>query len=639
MAESASAYSRLNGFKEAVVTSRVDLTLGSMAVAAGDLDEAAHRFDLSKVAFNERFPNTLPPATTELRQAGVLLAGGWSPKAFALCRTAMDLLEALRDGQSADPNLVRPCLAAYRVAADQRGADSQAILADMFKASQRVRAGIASQEIQKLVRRARENTSNPRVAGAIRDFDDAERGLHELETRERALIASAAPAAELASVQREKDAQRIRLSQADETRQAAPLKYGQLSSNSVTAQEVFAVLRHNEGFASITLDDEGGWTFLLNDGQISVARFTATSSEIASQVQAIRDSIEPKGGGALPAFDHVAARKVYRALFGELGRQLEGVKQLTVAPSGPLLAIPFEILLTADAEPYDAAAAPWMVRRFTLTHVPSAGNFVGLRRVAATSAAKQRWFGFGDFRQVTRAQAEHRFPGNSCSESARLFPTLSALRGASTELTQAQILMNASERDQLRGTAFTASAVMAKDLRDFQILHFATHAVLPSEIPCLDDAAIVTSAPAGAVDAGDALLTSARISKMQLDANTVILSACNTGGAGALDGGESLSGLAQAFFYAGARSVLVTHWSVPDAQSLSLMSGTLENLANKPTEGLAVALQRMQLEYLDDPQRDPRLKHPMFWGAFTLIGEGNTGVEKATTMVSAATRG
>ena len=96
--------------------------------------------------------------------------------------------------------------------------------------------------------------------------------------------------------------------------------------------------------------------------------------------------------------------------------------------------------------------------------------------------------------------------------------------------------------DELLNTAFTADAVRRVALQDYRILHFATHALLPAELRCQNQPAIVTSAPAGARNASGALLTASDVAGLDLDANVVILSACNSGGPGNTTSGESLSG-------------------------------------------------------------------------------------------------
>ena len=115
----------------------------------------------------------------------------------------------------------------------------------------------------------------------------------------------------------------------------------------------------------------------------------------------------------------------------------------------------------------------------TVAHVPSAANFVALRK-AGSSRAVHPWFGFGGFRPVTLAQAEATFRGAACAGSAQLFASLPTLPFAQRELDAARDLLGASPSDELLNAAFTADAVRRIALKDYRILHFATHALLPA---------------------------------------------------------------------------------------------------------------------------------------------------------------
>jgi CHAT domain-containing protein len=116
------------------------------------------------------------------------------------------------------------------------------------------------------------------------------------------------------------------------------------------------------------------------------------------------------------------------------------------------------------------------------------------------------------------------------------------------------------------------------------------------------------------------------VTDLNLDANAVILSACNTGGPGSSTGGESLSGLARAFFYAGARSMLVTHWSINNETTAFLVADTLGRLATGEAHGLGDALRGAQLGILNRAGKDlpANLAHPYYWAPFALIGEGSS---------------
>ena len=126
------------------------------------------------------------------------------------------------------------------------------------------------------------------------------------------------------------------------------------------------------------------------------------------------------------------------------------------------------------------------------------------------------------------------------------------------------------------------------------------------------------------------LLTASEIMELKLDADLVILSAANSGGPGAISGGESLSGLARSFFYAGARSIMVTHWSVNDQVTAFLVADMLRRLQGGEGAGAAGALRYTQLGVLARAGKDlpADLAHPFFWGAFALIGDGTAQMPK-----------
>ncbi|MBV9785743.1 MAG: CHAT domain-containing protein, partial [Acidisphaera sp.] len=408
---------------------------------------------------------------------------------------------------------------------------------------------------------------------------------------------------------------------------AASPNYGQLVQQVVSAADVLAALAPGEAFAGITLTDDGSWTFLLRDGRITVGHGPAGSAAVAALVERTRAGIEPTTR-ALPRFDAAAAQALYTDTLAPVAGGLEGAQSLVVAPAGPLLALPFGVLLTGPADADHLGQAPWLIRRFAISHVPAAANFVSLRKIAGGSRANQPWFGFGDFRPVTLAQASRTFPGTTCADSARLFAQLPPLPYSIRELGAARALLGAPTSDQLLGAAFTAAAVRREDLKNYRVLHFAAHALLPAELKCESEPAIITSDPPGAADASGALLRSSEVTGLDLDADLVVLSACNSGGSGGTaageNGGESLSGLARSFFYAGARALMVTHWSVNDQAAAFLVADTLHRLRAGTDGGPAGALRGAELGMLDDAGKGTpaELAHPFYWAPFALIGEG-----------------
>ncbi|HET9147760.1 MAG TPA: CHAT domain-containing protein, partial [Acetobacteraceae bacterium] len=271
-----------------------------------------------------------------------------------------------------------------------------------------------------------------------------------------------------------------------------------------------------------------------------------------------------------------------------------------------------------------------LIRRMTLVYVPAAANFVSLRRIEGDSRASQPWFGFGDFQRVTPQQADATFQGPSCALSARLFADLPDLPYAKLELAASRAIFHAPASDELLGADFTVPAIERADLAQYRVLHFATHALLPSELPCAKEAAIVTSPPPGARSADRAMLTTSDITDLRLNADLVVLSACNTGGSNGRDGGEALSGIARAFFFAGARALMVTQWAVNDQVSSYLVATTLQRLAADGQS--AASLRAAQLALIEGAGHGmpADLADPFYWAPFVVIGDGGTSTQAST---------
>ena len=626
--KSATDLARGNGLARPIVNARLYRTSGMTAAAQGQDDQALADLLLSTAAFDRSLPGSKPLADTYLLRARELVKGGEASAALPICRNAVQSLAALKAGTT--PVLMASCLDVYAAEAARQKDQNQTLLAEMFTAAQLAQGGITSQQIAQATARLSENSRDPKVAEAIRHRQDASAKLSELYRKRDELAdaqrqgATIAPTA-TSSADLDKqitDAQSA-LADADAALQAASPNYGQLVQQVVAAKDVFAALHPDEAFSAITLSEDDGWVFLLRNGTITVSKVDAGIKQVAELVRRIRAGIELTTN-QLPTFDVADAQKLYQLTLGGVAGSLDGVTSLVVAPAGPLLSLPFEVLLTGPADASALADAPWLVRKFTLAHVPAPSNFVSLRKIAGGSRASRPWFGFGDFHPVTLAQAENTFSGPGCGESAKLLAGLPLLPYARKELDAARALLGANVSDELLGPSFTADAVLKARLKDYRILQFSTHALLPAELRCQSEPAIVTSAPPNATNASGALLTASAVVGLDLDADLVILSACNSGGPGGTTAGESLSGLARAFFYAGARSLEVTHWSVNDQVAAFLVADTLRRIRENPNIGIAGALRNAQLAMLADAGKGlpAEIAHPFFWAPFAVIGEG-----------------
>jgi CHAT domain-containing protein len=168
--------------------------------------------------------------------------------------------------------------------------------------------------------------------------------------------------------------------------------------------------------------------------------------------------------------------------------------------------------------------------------------------------------------------------------------------------------------------AASVTTVKRTPLADYRIVYFATHGLVAGDIKGLAEPSLVLTIPQRPTEDDDGLLTASQPAQLKLNADLVVLSACNTI-AGDKPGAEALSGLARAFFYAGARALLVSHWAVASDAATRLTTSTFDILNREPTLGRAEALRQAMLAYLSDAS-NPENAYPAVWGPFEIVGEG-----------------
>lgn len=385
-----------------------------------------------------------------------------------------------------------------------------------------------------------------------------------------------------------------------------------------------------EGILSFLLGEHVSFVQLIRRDGIQLARINAGAARISEEVAALRRPLEGDGG-AVGEFDLVRSHELYRILLADLEPHLEGLGFLTVVPSGPLASLPLSLLVAEPAAIGDYAGAAWLGQRFAISHAPSLNSFFLLRRFAPARVPQQMLLAFGDPALTGRAPggAPERNGLTALATSCReegpappgLLRALAPLPDTAREIDVVRRVLGqrAGGVQAFLGSAATEEALRSQALDDYRVLYFATHALLPGELRCQAEPGLVLSPiDAAATRAEDGLLEASEIASLRLNADLVVLSACNTAGSAGRFGGDALSGLAEAFFHAGARAVVASHWQVPSAATADLMAAMFEFLGPELANGTARSLQRAQAILLERPDT----AHPFFWGAFVLVGDG-----------------
>jgi len=494
---------------------------------------------------------------------------------------------------------------------------------EMFETAQLIRSTRAAHSLA--LASARLAASDREVGRLIRELQDARRqrdSAREMLTQARSSPEVLAPQVDLVEQRYRKADEQV--AELERLVQAASPRYQLLLDRAVPVADVQAALRPGEALLQVLVGPSASLGLLVEPQGITAYRIALAERDAQRTVGLLRAPFDEVPGAP---FDVGRAHALYQTLFGPVSEQLKGVKHLIFVPSGPLQTLPPGVLI---AEPPAAAPSPtngygdyaWLVQRMALSSAPSVQAFTSLRQDVQPSRAGRALIGFGDFlpeRDVGGVLRARGLPP-SCRPALSTLAELPALPNTAGELQAVRATLPAGSVSLGLREAFTEQQVRSAKLSDYRIVYFATHALLPHELDCWNEPMLLTSGPAGGTvsDArDDGALLASEIMDLELDAELVVLSACNTAGPDGARSGDSLSGLARAFFYAGARALLVTQWRIPDAPTRALMTRMFEAMTSRPMS-TAEALREAQTAMI----REPALSHPLNWAAFTVVGDG-----------------
>jgi CHAT domain-containing protein/tetratricopeptide (TPR) repeat protein len=429
-----------------------------------------------------------------------------------------------------------------------------------------------------------------------------------------------------------------------------------------TVEQTRNALRTGETFLSFYFGRDKDFVWAVpKDGPVLFAEIAAPPRAIEEKIRKLRESLEPNAAtiNDIPAFDTTLAYELYSLLLKPVEAAWKPARSLIVATNGPLGLLPLGALpvepvaIAADAGTAFAnyRKVAWLARTHSVTMMPSAAALRTLRQLQPGSANREPVIGFGDpfFNLQQAADAKEREtsapapkPGTSQGTplDRRSAPRTDGLASAgigdlprlpdtADELQSvAKTLQSDPARVLSLGRNASEEGVKQADLSKYRVVMFATHGLVPGELNGLHQPALALSAPDVTGQPGDGLLTLDEILALKLDADWVVLSACNTG-AGDGAGAEAASGLGRAFFYAGTRAILVTNWSVHSQSARELVTDIFRRQAADPKMARAEALRLAMLSVMDgsgyvDEKGKPLFTyaHPLFWAPYSIIGDG-----------------
>jgi CHAT domain-containing protein/tetratricopeptide (TPR) repeat protein len=428
-----------------------------------------------------------------------------------------------------------------------------------------------------------------------------------------------------------------------------------------TVENIRLALKPGEAFLSFYFGRRASFVWAVpKQGPVAFAAVDGSATAFEMKISKLREALEPNATsiGDIPPFDLKLAHELYTRLLKPVESGWRPARNLIVVTNGALGLLPLGLLptapadLKADAEPYFAGYrdVPWLARTHAVTLVPSAAALRTLRQLPPGSAKREQMIGFGDplFNKEQAAEAlEDDKPVQVAETAMRGLPLkrraapqtrgvdsaqiglLPRLPDTADELKSIALALQADPSKVVNlGKAANEQTVKSTDLSKYRIIVFATHGLVPGDLNGLTQPALALSAPDVTGHPGDGLLTMEEILALKLDADWVVLSACNTGAAAGA-GAEAASGLGRAFFYAGTRAILVTNWSVHSQSARELVTDLFRRQSADAKLTRGEALRQAMMAMIDGKGfTDAAGKtvfayaHPLFWAPYTIIGDG-----------------
>ena len=626
--------------------------LAAIAEEAGDTAEATRLFGEGVTMLEVNYPGSAALLNAKARLAGYLARSGQLAAAEEAFR---EIVHSQPDTSNLPPsfaNVLKPYVELLL-----NRSDDPAVAQEIFAATQlMIRPGLAqtqailareltggTDEASRLFRQAVTLTRQvERARIELARFNDLPTPTPEEILRARAIKST------LTQSEREQVATQSAL--------AAFPRYRAVSGDVIALADFQKALRPGEAYYRMTVVGDDVFAILITPTSARPVKLEVSSKQLEEEVTALRETISTLENGERITypFDVGLSHLLYKQLFAPFAGDLAGVKHLIVEPDGGMLKLPPNLLVMdqasvdtyakrAEADPeadFDFRGVKWFGRDLDISTAVSPRSFVQLRAAPPSEGTKE-YLGLGN----------NTPPGQN---AALLVPAIAdrdcVLPMSSwespispQELRTAGDIFSRIDPDGvmiLTQDGFTDTALKERtDLEDYRIIHFATHGVVTARAAkCAAQPALLTSFGG---NASDGLLTFREIFDLRLDADLVILSACDTAGtasaaatqqAGLSTGGDvALDGLVRAFVGAGGRLVVASHWPVPDDDNATqrLVTGLFTRPAGTST---ATALRLSQHELMDDPDTS----HPFYWSAFAVVGDGEAPIVRPLTALAKA---
>lgn len=506
---------------------------------------------------------------------------------------------------------------------------------------------------------ARASIKDPQLASLARQEQDLQRRINTLSELLTGLR-SASPDQQLPAVQAKiRSDIEVFKSQRESLKKEIEKKFPDYAElvepKPASIERTQRLLKADEVLVSWYFAENVGYVWAISkQGPPQFSQLAIGRKQMAKEVAQLRKALDPGVStiDEIPPFDVVLAYKLYQEILAPVEAGFKGKKVMLVVPHAELGQLPISLLVTqATNQPAKGGlvaftgykSVPWLTREIAVAQVPSVTALTALRSLPEGNPNRKSFIGFGDpYFSASQEKSAQKSAGTQLATrgmplklrsapktagvSSAELALLPRLPDTSLEIEEIGRVVGAQPGDIYLHKQASVKQVTSMDLSDRKVIMFSTHGLVPGELNGLTQPALAMSSPEVTGDQDDGLLTMDKVIALKLDADWVVLSACNTA-AGEGSGSEAVSGLGRAFFFAGAKALLVSNWPVDSLASRQLMTDLFKR--QQQNQGLAKseALRQAMLNQVDQGgvKEGNTMKysyaHPLFWAPFVVVGD------------------
>lgn len=366
------------------------------------------------------------------------------------------------------------------------------------------------------------------------------------------------------------------------------------------------ILKPGTVLLAYAVGDSSSTVWSISSDDASLAKL-ASRDQITASIDAYRFALSDPTA-ASPSQLAAAGHQLYNALVKPVEHTIDAADHLIIIPDGMLTYVPFEALVTDDSEVNSYGSIPFLLKHASISYAQSASVLAGIvsQESKSTRLPDKNLLAVGD--PIFSIQNESVSPNY---ESVRSSLVLEPLPFTGEEVRSLSSIVGPSTVDLLSRESATEAALKEKlESGSYRFIHLATHGLIDEKAPNFSGLALTKEADSGE----DGFLQASEIFNLKIDADLVVLSACDTG-LGELIRGEGMIGLTRAFMFAGAPSLAVSLWKVSDRSTSELMTHFYEGMVSQGSSR-ASALQEAKKVLL----ADEKTAHPFHWAPFVLVG-------------------